>query len=255
MEKQSMWRDRFTIRSYEVDVDYTIQFPVICNYLQESAWHHARNLSYGYFDLKRQNQLWVLSRIVIEIESLPVWDQTITVTTWPKGAERLFALRDFRIHDHEEKLLGTATSFWLLLDGENKRPLKLDKFLEESPILTDTHALSERYKKIEIHPEQQASYIEEVRYSDLDQNNHVNYVEYIRWCLNSHTPNFHNTHLLRRFEINFRAEALFGDRIVVSADAIDDTTDTSGSVPTYYAVSRESDGQLLCNAKGFWDSY
>lgn len=252
MDKQSVWTETFSIRSYEVDVHYRIQFPVLCNLLQECAWKHARNLRFGYFDLKEQGKLWVLSRIVIELEKLPEWDQRISIDTWPKDVERFFALRDFLVRDGGGAHIASATSFWLLLDARTKRPLKLDQFVRETPIERDIHALKEHYKKINILEDGNSTYSRVVRFSDLDQNNHVNYVQYIRWCLDTYTPEFHSTHSLRRFEINFRAEALLGNTVVVGTTVPEETNDT---MTLSHWIERAEDNQRLCNAKTVWRAY
>ncbi len=139
MEMQSSWIDHYAVRSYEVDVNHTIQLSVLCNFLQGSAWHHAENLGYGYFALSEKRKMWVLTKMVLNINRLPVWDETVSVETWPKGTERLFALRDFSVKDTEKHEIIAATSFWLLLDADSRRPMKLETFKKEIPLSENRH--------------------------------------------------------------------------------------------------------------------
>jgi acyl-ACP thioesterase len=247
MERQSIWGEEFRVRSYEVDPHHAIKLPVLCNYLQEIAWHHARHLGFGYFDLIERNQLWVMSRLVVEITSIPHWDDTIQLETWAKGTERFFALRDFRATNSRGDELINATSFWLLLDGEKKRPVRLDRFQDEVPLETKKHALEESFRKGE---ELEAGEIADqrlVRYGELDQNNHVNYVQFISWIVDSYSRQFVSEHMIRRFEINYIAEALYEDALTVLRQGQDNNPGTY-----LHSVVREKTGEELCRARAAW---
>jgi medium-chain acyl-[acyl-carrier-protein] hydrolase len=247
VEKIPVWQDTYTVRSYEVDKMHVVQFPNLCHYLQETAWHHAQNLEFGYFDLEKKGQMWVLARLVIEMDRFPRWDDSIAVQTWPKGTERLFALRDYLLTDAEGNRLGAAASFWLLLDSTTKKPLRLTEFRHDVPLSQDKHGLNESYSKIPpIGPEELGTpTIRKVCFSDLDQNNHVNYVRYIRGIIDTYSPEFHSGHTIRRFEINYMAEAVYGESMeIYSAD-----------YPDYrlHSVTKGGAGEELCRAKIYWN--
>lgn len=250
MEKQSSWIDHYTVRSYEVDVNHTIQLSVLCNFLQESAWHHAENLGYGYFTLSEKRKMWVLTKMVLKIDRLPVWDETVSVETWPKGTERLFALRDFSVKDTEKHEIIAATSFWLLLDADSRRPMKLETFREEIPLSENRHAVQQKYSKTEGITETGGDLPADrltVRYSELDQNNHVNNVHYIRWFVDSYTPDFLAKHKIDYFEIHYLNEALYQDDLEVR------TQMAEGGVTRYrHEVRRTVDQSVLCRGTIAW---
>jgi acyl-ACP thioesterase len=244
--KKPVWRDDYTVRSYEVNRMQVIQFPNLCHYLQETAWHHAENLEFGYFDLEKKGQMWVLAGLVIEMEKYPRWDDFITVETWPKGTERLFALRDYVISDKDGSRMGAAASFWLLLDSASKKPLRLTQFRHDVPLSEDRHGIDESYSKIPpLEPNELGTpSLREVRFSDLDQNNHVNYVQYIRGIIDTYPLQYHSGHAIRRFEINYMAEAVYGDIMeIYSADRPE---------YTLHSVKRGGVDEELCRAKIYW---
>ena len=61
------------------------------------------------------------------MDEYPEWKDNIEIKTWPKGVDGLFAIRDFQIFRNGE-IIGRATSYWLILDADSKRPKRLDDF-------------------------------------------------------------------------------------------------------------------------------
>jgi len=61
---------------------------------------------------------------MIRMVGFPEWGQNITVETWPKGIDRLFAFRDFRILNSDGTVIGAATSSWMILDHDTPAPQK-----------------------------------------------------------------------------------------------------------------------------------
>ena len=53
----------------------------------------------------------------------------------------------------------------------------------------------------------------EVKFSDLDMVGHMNNTRYIRNVLDHYSLDFHGSHDLKSFEIHFRHEAKYKDKI------------------------------------------
>ena len=108
-EFKEVWTDQYHIRSYEVDRSGCLSIAAAVNFFQESAWRNAEAIGVGFNQLSENNNLWVLSRLSVEMYKYPQWDDTIRLETWPKGMDRLFALRDFRLKSGDGKeLLGAG---------------------------------------------------------------------------------------------------------------------------------------------------
>ena len=95
--KPLLWKDRYTVKSYDVDQEKRITLSSLFNCFQESASHHAGRCDLGYKSLRERGLFWVLSRLRIEIKRLLLWEEEFTVETWSKGAEGIFAVRDFLV--------------------------------------------------------------------------------------------------------------------------------------------------------------
>ncbi len=45
--------------------------PALCQYMQESAWNHAKNLKLGHSHLSKNDMAWVLCKQLVRIQRFP----------------------------------------------------------------------------------------------------------------------------------------------------------------------------------------
>ena len=90
-----------TIQCYETDAAWRLKPVSFMNFAQEAAGRHAVYLGFGYDDLIASNTAWILSRMHVVFTDTPKWKDELTLTTWHKGLNRLFFLRDFMLTDSE----------------------------------------------------------------------------------------------------------------------------------------------------------
>ena len=91
--EEGIWRETLRAHSYDVDFRKRATGQAICSWFLEAAWNHAEQLGFGYRELAARGLLWVLSRLVIEIECFPEWGELIQLSTWPRGTNGAWALR------------------------------------------------------------------------------------------------------------------------------------------------------------------
>ena len=111
---------KFTIPCYNTDAAWRLKPAAFMDLAQEAAGLHAVYLGFGYDDLIKTNTAWILSRVNVKFVDTPMWREEMTLTTWHKGFNRLFFLRDFVMTDKEERVRVKATTSWLVLDLENR---------------------------------------------------------------------------------------------------------------------------------------
>ena len=89
------------IPCYDTDAAWRLKPSAFMNLAQEAAGQHAVYLGFGYDDLIVSNTAWILSRLNIKFLDTPLWRDEITLTTWHKGLNRLFYIRDFVLTDKD----------------------------------------------------------------------------------------------------------------------------------------------------------
>ncbi|HEY4789292.1 MAG TPA: acyl-ACP thioesterase domain-containing protein [Bacteroidales bacterium] len=212
---QSRWQKKFVIRSYHADVNQKATIPALCDYFQEVAWEHAEHLDFGFEHLKTVGKFWVLSRLQMEVYNYPVWGDEITVTTWPRGLDGMFALREFLVISASGSKLAAATTSWLVLDAEKHRPQRISpEDFSKFMILTDS-ALGITAEKIAKPESPIAEESFKAKFSDIDVNRHVNNVKYIEWAIDSFPNDILMSREIGSFSVNFTGEASLGDAITL----------------------------------------
>ncbi len=201
----SVHEQSFTVLSHEADIHNQASLYSISNYFQEAARAHAETLHLGIDLLRSQQKFWVLTRMIIEIDQYPVQGSSLQVRTWPKGMDRLFALRDFEMYQ-DDMCIARATSSWALLDLNTRRPNSvkdLGTFMFERE---NIHAIETRAKKLSSASKTDYRGSHVVRYSELDLNGHVNNTRYINWLMDTYTSVYHRSHVVTHLQTNYLAE-------------------------------------------------
>lgn len=201
----TLHKQKFKVLSHEADIHICASLYSFSNYLQEAARNHAEQLGLGIGLLKNKKQFWVLTRMIIKIDEFPLLGSEIEVLTWPKGADKLFALRDFEVYQNG-KIIGKATSSWALLQLSNRRPIAVSNLGKIMFERQDVHAIDTPPKKLPTPKNVVELPNHAVRFSELDLNGHVNNTRYINWMMDTFQAVYHKTHMVTHVQMNFLAE-------------------------------------------------
>jgi acyl-ACP thioesterase len=237
----------FRVHSYDVDPWERLTPRSLCALLQEAAGQDAENLGVSMSRLVEGGLAWVLQRLKIEVAAYPSLGATLTVATWARHFGRVVAERDFEVRGEGGRPLAAATSRWVVMDMAARRVVRLPDFIRELPV-HGARALEMDGGELPL-PEPPA--IErrlEVRRGDLDVARHVNNTRYVEWALEAVPDEVYETQEPRAFEIVFRRESVFRDRIVsVSRDLAPD-----GGLQFAHALWTAEGGDPLAQAVSRW---
>jgi len=209
----------FVIKSYESDSQGNMSLSAFFLFLQECAWENAKQNNFGYEFVEREEALWVLSKVKIRMSQFPKWKDKIQIRTWPRGPEGLFALRDYQLI-FEGEIIGTVTSYWLILDKKSKRPRRISDFDFANDDFSQERALNDSLTKLKIENDAIEMDTRKVYSSDIDVNGHVNNATYVKWIMDAHSLN--KTNVIQSFEIHFLGELHLNDSFVISHVLKDD---------------------------------
>lgn len=237
----AVWTESFRVRSYEADPGGKASIQSLCNYLQEAASNHAAGLGVSIEHLSEENLIWMLARLRVEVDAYPGWRDEVTVETWPSGSDRLYATRDFLLHG-PDGVFARGTSAWLLVDAGRRRPVRLPELFSRIDTPDRERALEDLPDKLPDPPESAETVPVRVRFSDQDLIGHVNNVLYVDWSVES-VPIL-ETHAVRAIEIQFRAEARYGDEVTVRSGRLDASVDGASDEAVYLHLIASADREL-----------
>lgn len=204
----------FLVRAYEADASNRLKISSVFNFMQVAAGLNANDLGFGYSQLTPKGYFWVLSRVILEWSGEVRFDEEIVVETWPKGIDKLFALRDFRIYSNDGACIGKATSAWLMIDSQTGRPLILNSSMFNLPDTKVSPAINQTPGKLIVPHQLMQLGSRTAMYSDIDVNQHVNNAKYIEYIWDS-LPDGYSSFPRCRMQINFLKEIRQGEKIAL----------------------------------------
>jgi acyl-ACP thioesterase len=212
--------------------------------IQDIAWEHAEILGLGYDNLQKEQQFWVLSRLLVKIKRRPVWGEKFSVETWPAGLNGLLAHRDVNFIDENGESIIKATTSWIILDLKSKRMVRLSD-LENFPFHGE-RVFDEFAGKVKSPMSDEKLIFTPVLFNEIDINQHFNSGRYLERIIDSYGFDIHKKHELVELEINFAKEGVPEDYLAVKKQIID-------SANHLCSVVRQSDGADLIRARLVWN--
>ncbi|ESU20439.1 acyl-ACP thioesterase [Flavobacterium enshiense DK69] len=189
----------------------------LCNLLQLTAAEHSILGGLSFNDMQQHHQAWVLSRIRIEIEALPKWQDNVSIKTWIENLEGSRSIRNIEMYLNGKKIAG-ATTYWAVFNTQHRKaePLALPhEHFEKYP---DHKATSQSFSRINVLQDTEKITERTVVLSDLDIVNHVNNTKYLEWCLDTMNPKTILKQEIKSLEMNFLRELNLKDHVEIHAD-------------------------------------
>jgi medium-chain acyl-[acyl-carrier-protein] hydrolase len=248
-----IWSETYNVHTYELDRRQKVSVRAICSYLIDAAGLHVHELGYSIPQLLEKQRSWFFSRFLLRMEEYPGWRDRITVETWPPGSQKLLALRDWRLFSGQ-RLIGEATSGWLMIDIARRRPLRPESYAEWRTFIHPERTIPHVFGRLPgpgREGEPSESWDFRVRFSDVDLNGHANYLSYIDWILESLPPAVREQRRMTEMEVHFLREASFAEELAgVCRPA---SPPQESKVEEFlHAISRRGDGQELVRARTVW---
>jgi acyl-ACP thioesterase len=218
---KDIMRETVPIRFGSVDRSDRLTLGAVFGFFQEAAITHAEDLGVGRDALAEIGQAWVLSRIAVFMEKRPRYGDTVTVESWPRSWEKLFALRDYAIKDASGRPLVRGRGSWLILDVEKRRPLRVQQVIEKLPPNHGINAMTAGAPALSFGAELVKTGERRAAYSDIDFYGHVNNARYIQWIQDMVEPELMDTADQIRLDINYVSEVLPGETVELWSAPID----------------------------------
>ena len=190
--------------------------------LQEAAERSSNSLGYGTDFLKENQICWIILKMRLHFTELPSWHDTFRIRTWATELDKFYYGRDFEIYSSDDRLIGQATSTWILADWNTHRPVIASKRPELPPpeIQDSRLVFGENCPKLrfparfEVAGEtEKPVIIKYADYTELDRNRHVNNSRYTAWAYDALFKNGYDVSLVEDLVINYNSEVKAGEKV------------------------------------------
>lgn len=237
----------FPVRFHEVDTHSRLKVEELLHLLQESASSHYEAQAHSYEEMKARQEYWVLARLAVRIDRFPKWKERLAVRTWAREPVGLFAMREF-VLENEAVTYGRASSAWILLKGESRRPQRPQPLMSLFPKVPAQPPLNELIDDLEPPSATPDAAFPPFlpKYGDLDPNGHVNNARSVAWALASHTLDFGESYEPSALEIHYGAEIFPSDELILQRWSIGESAE---SPIFFYRISRPTDGKSVLKVR------
>jgi acyl-ACP thioesterase len=248
-----VWQETFPVRFGAIDKSDRLTLDAVFQFFQEAAICHAENLGVGREDMARTGHAWILSRITVIADRRPKYCETITVRTWPRGSEKLFAMRNYDIRDNSDIPVVRARSGWIVVDLEKRRPLRPQSVMDSLPLNEELESLPPEAggaAGLAEHGSLQKKMERQALYTDIDYYGHVNNVRYIQWIEDVLDPQLLEKTDKMRLDINYLNEILGGEVIEILSGQIEDENSAGKNAGSFAFEGRKKEtGQAAFRAE------
>ena len=206
-------RKRYNLQYYEMNTAQRLKESILLLFLQDIASDNAETNGFGYNWCLEHSLGWFLLKYRIELSQYPQNIDYIEIETKSRGANRLFAYRDFDIYTPDNNLIGRVTSCWGLVDMSTKS-MVAPQIINPEFESFEKRDTDLKFYKIQLPKDFDYEKIYEVRYDDLDLNHHANNSNYISWALETLPYDFRNNNTVSNVDILLKNDTTAGETII-----------------------------------------
>jgi len=231
----------------QVDANKRMRPTVLMDLLQDIAEQHAARIDIGVQDLAKKGFAWFAARFHIKIKRLPLWQERLEIQSWLSGRQKLFALRDIRIIDKDRQPIVLASSAWLVIDVEKKRPQRPDRSLPDVPCY-EKRVVETTFDES---PEPKTPNVEkefEPTFNMIDANDHVNSTAYLMWAIEAMPKNVLEAYWPTEIEIAFKNETLLGQKVMAKTQILDE----NNTVTAIHMIINSQTDQEAARLRTVW---
>ncbi len=246
-EENGFYYYKTKVHSFQLDQQKNLSIVAVSELLQEVAGTHANDFGFGYKNVIEKDLVWIITAMRVEIKKLPIWDEEITIKTWLVDINRYFSNRQFQILNKMGDVVISASTNWLLYNFKTRRPQNISSMNFNVKLHGDYLSVKKAVKTDKSTISEGVTSSITVKYSDLDMVSHMNNTRYFRSIIDSYNFDFHKTHFLKSFDIQFRNEAVYNDELEIFTKEI-------SSNSFHHEIKKRKDSKSNCYCKLEWES-
>lgn len=245
--------NRFTkeyeIHYYQIDKTQKATALSLVNLLEDTAISHSQSIGLGIDELKSKGIVWLINCWNIIIDKYPKCHDRISIENWTSHFERFYATKEFYIKDIDGEIIARASTLWILMSIEKKRPIRIPLEFGEMYGINPEKAIDDPFSPIEYIDGYEAERKFDVRRRDIDTNEHVNNSRYMEWALEQVPADVYDNHCLHSIEIKYKKETTLGNVIISRCNSF---KKENGMSICLHSILSDDGNTEVASAKTVW---
>jgi len=181
---------------------------------------------------------WIITQNQIDIKRLPRYNEEIIAYTEPTTYNKFFCKRYFALKTTNDEILVEAETTFALIDLNQRSIVRIPEEIGEwyQVVLEAKPSRRKRLAKTLVEDSKQNSF--EVKFLDIDVNNHVNNTIYLKWLSNSLGMEWFEKYEPMSFTIAYEKEMYLHQEGTVHSDlsSLDETLSRGDHFVTHHII-------------------
>lgn len=218
----------YSLKYYDFDKHYRLKPTTLMNFLQDISTLHFEDKTAG-LSAEELPGLWVIVEWNVKIHRMPKGLMDLLVRTEPTYFRKFIAYRKYEVLGDDGALIASGISKWAYIDPMLRRQVSIPKVLNEVFGVPLNAPKPDKLEFIDMTDiDAQISKRTSV-FSDIDVNDHVNNVTYIKWAVDTLSGAFMKRHVLEGIKVAFKKEVLENEMVCIGTKIKETATNAVSS--------------------------
>lgn len=208
-----IYSSNYKIGLDDIGVNNEISNKAILRIMEDVSGFHSASIGYGLFEIETKKRAWMILDWKMKVIKRPKYMDEIKAETWSRKVERLYAYRDFQLKDKDGNIIAIATSRWIFVDTDRRRPVRLtadiSDLYESEP---DKCVFEEEIEDVKCE-----NYLFEKDYyiqrRDIDMNEHMHNLNYLDMAYEILPEDIYKNKVFDNVRIVYKKEIVYGEKV------------------------------------------
>lgn len=201
---------------------------IIQKAMQTASIDHAEVIGYGKKQMDDNHAFWAIARLRVQV-LLPLQNHhQYRMITWPNPNDFAGIDRNYQVYNQSNQLIIQGIGKWIIIDKEKYSLIKPHQFelTKNSQTAPSEKVISDGYIRFNQTDENISSYryVRHVKAEEIDQNGHVNNVEYLRYIEEALKQNNLVQSQINEYQINYSLSLFENDIINIDVTSLNQNT-------------------------------
>ena len=210
-----MYGKEYRVLSSDTDAQRRLRLSRLFTLFQEASIAHTTELGMGREKTLDRGLLWIVTLQQADVARLPVYDERITLFSWPGNTMHLLFPRYYRVEDGEGNPIVSASAFWALMDCGTRRVVFPEEYGIE--IAGERTGKEPPLPAVPRSPKDGETDRFTVPYSYVDLNGHMNNTRYFDLA-EDRMPGELRSKAVKRILAEYSREARLNDEITLKSE-------------------------------------
>lgn len=201
---------------------------IIQKAMQMASIDHAEVIGYGKKQMDDNHAFWAIARLRVQV-LLPLQNHhQYRMITWPNPYDFAGIDRNYQVYNQANELIIQGVGKWIIIDKEKYNLIKPNQFVltKNSQSAPSEKVFSDGYIRVNQIDKNIGSYryVRHVKPDEIDDNGHVNNVEYLRYIEEALKQNDNVQSQINEYQINYSLSLFEKDIINIQVTSINQNT-------------------------------